>query len=239
MPSGQFYPWPVLCFIKGSMKALNFLLIWIMALAVTIAYAGSSKDSSVPTRIQKKELPPPPRVEVDEEERELAVDEEKLPEAPRRFNLSLGASFGQQLGCVVPNCNSFVPIRAVCGVQVIYANQCMPPQMVNGRQVIYQDVYLPAPQQGGYQLGGPCMCQGQMNCPCARPTTNFLFINQMTPFPSVTPRWNGLSTKMAPAFVPQPQAQFEVPQQHQTPMNHRDFGFTPRDGFYPTSGMMQ
>lgn len=244
------------------MRGFHLLIIWVMALAVTIAYAAKEqtpskeiKDTNL-VRVDKKDSPPPrlvveedirdtdddgdrwdPNLEDNYDEEEAVVErhepEIRVQEPERHFSLEINANFGRRIGCVIPNCGSFMPVQRICGgVYIQYGNQCVPPGY---RPVIYQDVYVH--EQGNrFQQQGFCPCAGQMGCGCGA-LTNVLLVNNTPPIMSPRIGWDGVNGQTIPVWGPQPQEVFVVPQQSNQHLNNRSGGFIPRQGMSPTSGM--
>lgn len=233
------------------MRGFHLLIIWVMALAVTIAYAA--KVQAPPKEIvesdlvveDKKKAPPPKEIveedlvvdhgdddDDDEEIVEEPVREQVDIEPPRRpFSLEINARFGRSLGCVIPNCGSFMPMQRMCGTVYIqgYSNQCMPP--MQHPPVIYQNVYVPQQQN---PMQGFCPCQGQMGCGCGA-QASLLFVNNVQRIESPRIGWDGVNGQTRPVWGPTPQAMFEVPVQHEA-LGPRNTGYIPRLGFGPNAG---
>lgn len=223
------------------MRGFHLLIIWIMALAVTVAYAGPKDPTPVHIPDEVLDVPEdevedsPPEVEEEEpEEEEYEPEPEAVrPEPQRRVSLELNAHFGRGLGCMVPNCASFIPMQRMCGGIMVSVNSCVPPPQY--RNVVYQDIYVPAQQPGFPMQQGFCPCQGQMGCGCGA-QTNVLLVNSIPPMPNITPRWGGLTVHQRPVWGPTPQAVFQVPNAHQPNLNDRNTGFIPRLGYGADAG---
>lgn len=213
-----------------------------MALAVTVAYAGQKEPPPVVIPEEAVDfsddeddfLPPEPEEIEEEEEEELPPPRPVQEEPDRHFSLQLNSQFGRNIGCMLPNCQSFTPVCG--GYMQVSMNVCMPPNQMQNPNVIYQDVYVPA-QQSGMPMMGFCPCQGQMGCGCGA-QTNVLLVNSMQRTPDFTPRWGGLRTQGIPVWGPTPQAQFVIPQMQEQNLGHRVGGFIDRNTqIYPQQQM--
>ena len=226
------------------MRGFYLSIIWIMALAVTMAYAGEDfkprriqvdekEDKPVfkPKRIIKKEDP------VEEEEYQDDEEEEVVDRSVKYRSLEMGVTFGRPMGCIISNCQSFMPMQRMCGGIYVqgYANQCMPPQQ---RPVIYQDIIVPEyPSQFG--MRNSCGCQGVYGCGCSQqPSTNVLFVNNVQPMPNVMPTWQPLTARVDALFQNNPTYINLPPQPQLMNLGPRDGGFIPRLGVDPHAGMI-
>ncbi len=144
------------------------------------------------------------------------------------FNYQLGP----QMGCFTGNaCQSFVPINRMCGGGMIVqgmAQGCAPQY----RAVPVQTVYV-SEMPSRFMAGGPMngmypgmgMNSGMGGCGMGCSPTQPMMVINATPQPvwataNFMPRWNSFEATMRPVFPPQPQAVFNVPQQHT--LNPRD-----------------
>ena len=144
------------------------------------------------------------------------------------FNYQLGP----QMGCFTGNaCQSFVPINRMCGGGMIVqgmAQGCAPQY----RAVPVQTVYV-SEMPSRFMAGGPMngmypgmgMNAGMGGCGMGCSPTQPMMVINATPQPvwataNFMPRWNSFEATMRPVFPPQPQAVFNVPQQHT--LNPRD-----------------
>jgi hypothetical protein len=139
------------------------------------------------------------------------------------FNYQLGP----QMGCFTGNaCQSFIPINRMCGGGMMIqgmAQGCAP----QFRPVPVQTVYM-SEMPSRFMAGGPMvngmypgmgMNAGMGGCGMGCSPTQPLMVINATPQPvwataNFMPRWNSFEATMRPVFPPQPQAVFNVPQQH-------------------------
>ncbi len=139
------------------------------------------------------------------------------------FNYQLGP----QMGCFTGNaCQSFIPINRMCGGGMMIqgmAQGCAP----QFRPVPVQTVYM-SEMPSRFMAGGPMMNglytgmgmnAGMGGCGIGCSPTQPLMVINATPQPvwataNFMPRWNSFEATMRPVFPPQPQAVFNVPQQH-------------------------
>ena len=131
-----------------------------------------------------------------------------------------------QMGCFTGNaCQSFIPINRMCGGGMMIqgmAQGCVPQY----RPVPVQTVYV-SEMPSRFMAGGPMngmypgmgMNAGMGGCGMGCSPTQPLVVVNATPQPvwatsNFMPRWNSFEATMRPVFPPQPQAVFNVPQQH-------------------------
>jgi hypothetical protein len=140
------------------------------------------------------------------------------------FNYQLGP----QMGCFTGNaCQSFIPVNRMCGGGMMIqgmAQSCVPQY----RPVPVQTVYvseMPSRFMAGGMMPGMGMNAGMGGCGMGCSPTQPMMVINATPQPvwataNFMPRWNSFEATMRPVFPPQPQAVFNVPQQHT--LNPRD-----------------
>ena len=192
------------------------------------------KKEDPPKLVEEKE----PEVVVEDVKEEEVYYAREVPESlplnkqKRRFHNSGHLEFmfnyqlGPQMGCFTGNaCQSFVPINRMCGGGMIIQGmaQGCAPQL---RPVPVQTVYvseMPSRFMAGGSMNsmypGMGMNSGMGGCGMGCSPTQPLMVINATPQPvwataNFMPRWNSFEATMRPVFPPQPQAVFNVPQQH-------------------------
>jgi hypothetical protein len=229
------------------MRGFYLFIIWIVALAATIASANIKDRKSA--RIT---VPEPDRKEVvnfDDEDDYVDdyvdnYDEEDdyIPPPPKRrshsqLSLMVSNGFGPNTGCFVGNCTAFAPIQRMCGGYYVqgYGNSCMPPSR---QRVVYEDYVVPAEAPNNFMLQQACGCAGVPTCGCSgQPQTNVLALNYQQPLPNIYSGWHPLSGGLDMLVDNRPTLFHIQPPPQPQPLGNRSFGFTPREGMDPHSGM--
>ena len=184
-----------------------------------------------PKKLVEKKEPEVPEVIVEDIEEEVPVAKvvpEALPPKKTKRRVAHGHlefmfnyQLGPQMGCFTGNaCQSFIPINRMCGGGMMIQGmaQGCAPQL---RPVPVQTVYV-SEMPSRFMAGGPMMngmYPGMGGCGMGCSPTQPLMVINATPQPvwataNFMPRWNSFEATMRPVFPPQPQAVFNVPQQH-------------------------
>ncbi len=199
-----------------------------------------------PAPVVKREVKKEPEVVVEDVGEEEVPSAREVPEAlplkkkkkrlhnQGHLEFMFNFQLGPQMGCFTGNaCQSFIPINRMCGGGMMIqgmAQGCVP----QIRPVPVQTVYVSempnrfmagAPMNGMYPGMGMGMNAGMGGCGMGCSPTQPLMVINATPQPvwataNFMPRWNSFEATMRPVFPPQPQAVFNVPQQHT--LNPRD-----------------